>query len=723
MFGSAQAQTQADDSAVLSTVVVTAQKRSQSAQEVPISMTVLGEGALEKAHIRSLYDIQQAAPNFEAIQSPGWSTVNVRGIGGGGRSIGWDTRVGVYLDGVYMGQVQALDQSLGDIDQIEILRGPQGHLFGRNTDAGAVSITTKAPSKTFEGSVSGGLSNYSGHELSASLSGPLSTTVQGKISVTSEQRDGIITNLANGNKLNDLDRLGARGQISAQLSKDLTVDLYADYTKSNEKLVVGEPTTWQWGVPLAGGPLAHRNVSFSFDPYRNSELSGASMSINYQLGGGNKFTSITAFRDTKQDRSNDTDYSAADLFRIEYTDHFKQTSQEFRFTSPNSGKLRYVGGLYLLREVADTNRKAIIGQQISSMVPLGPLSPANPAALGPFSTWGVKAGGQVTNDGSITTTNYALFGNVDYDILTNLTLNLGVRYTHENKDVLYNLDGAGSGFLGIATLKGYTDSRTDNKTTPTVGLNFAASKETNFYTKYSTGFKSGGWNTDFLNARQVADGLRFNTESVKSVEFGVKGQLAGGRVQYDAAVFKSKFDDYQVFQFVVVSGRSVLQLKNAAKVDSQGFEGSARWRVARDFTVGANIAYLDAKYSSYPNGGGPGVDYSGQRLADTPRITASLNASYGIPVPSMGGRLELSGDLNYRGDTVLGGIFKDLPSRSLVNARLAYTPNAGNWTTSVWVRNLGNDDYVIARGADFLGNQFDTRGLPRVFGITGKYDF
>jgi iron complex outermembrane receptor protein len=701
----------------LETVVVTAQKRQQSLQEVPISMTVLGEEALEKSRIHTLYDIQQLAPNFEAIQSPGWSGINVRGVGGGGRNVGWDTRVGVYLDGVYLGQSQALDQSLNDIEQIEVLRGPQGHLFGRNTDAGAVSITTRAPSKAFEAAVNGGFSNHGGREAGGTISGPIAAGVSGKFSFTSETRDGYTTNIANGDKLDNIDRLGARGQLSLQPSQKLKVDLYADYSKIDQNLALGEPTTGLFNVPLVGGPLPHRTVNFNTTPYKNSELSGLSMTINYALDGGNKLTAITGYRDTKQQRGNDTDYGPKDLFRVAYADHFKQTSQEIRVASPGSGKLRYVAGIYLLNEDAATNRLAIVGQDTATIIAYPGLGNI------PFGALGLAPGSVIANDGRIKTHTYALFGSADYDFAKDWTVNLGARYTSEEKDVLYNLDGSKSGGFRIATLKGYADNRSESRVTPTVGISYALGKTTNMYAKYSTGFKSGGWNTDFLSAAQVASGLKFDSETVKSYEAGIKGRLMGGRMQYDLAVFSSRFDQYQVFQFVPVGATTALVLNNAGKVDTRGIEASTRLRVTRDLDVGANLGILRAEYQSFPNGGGPGVDYSGQPIADTPKLTAALTFAYRIAAPSLGGSFELAGDYSHRSSAVLGGIFQDLEARNLLNARLAYTPSSGKWSANLWARNLTNQDYVIARGQDFLKNQFNTRGLPRMAGVTAKYDF
>jgi iron complex outermembrane receptor protein len=322
----------------------------------------------------------------------------------------------------------------------------------------------------------------------------------------------------------------------------------------------------------------------------------------------------------------------------------------------------------------------------------------------------------------VATKTTALYGALDYDITSALTLNLGARHTSEKKDFLYNLNGAGA--LGIATLVNFRDNRSENKLTGTAGATFAVSKDLNLYAKYSTGFKGGGWNADFVRATQVADGLNFNTETVKSYEVGLKGKLLGGRMQYDLAAFTSEFDNYQTFFFVPLpNGTAILQLKNAAKVKSEGLEASTRLRVTQYFTVGANVGVLSTKYKSFPNAGGLGVDFTGQEVPDTPKLTAALNVDYSIPVPALGGRVDLFGDFSHRDSTFQGAGLPKSSSRDLINMRVAYSPENAKWTVSLWGRNLTDKDYVIAAGRDFLGNNFVTRGVPRMYGMEAKYNF
>jgi iron complex outermembrane receptor protein len=698
----AQTATKTGDDGTVDQVVITAQKRKEKLQDVPIAVTVIGEEALEKSRVRTLMDLSQSVPNFEAAPLPGTPAISVRGVGGGGRNIGFDTRVGVYLDGIYMGQAQALSQPLFDIEQIEVLRGPQGHLFGRNTVAGAVNITTRGPTKEFEGSVRAVLGNYGAREAYATVSGPMAKQLLGKFSVATESRDGYSTNLFNGQKLDDLKRLTTRGQLAFQATEKLSFNLYGDYSDTKQNIILGEPTTSFSDRPLPDGPLPHRQVNFNTTPYIDAQLSGLSLTVDYALGGGNTLTAVSGYRLTKQDRTNDTDYNPQDIFRIRYKDEFKQLSQEVRIASPTTGAVRYVGGVYFLDETAETLRTASTGADAAlARLPLNLVG---------------------TNAGTVKTTNKALFGSLDVDLLSALTLNLGARYTSEKKDLLYNLNGAAA--IGIATLVDYRDSRSENKLTPTVGLSFAASKDMTLYGKYSTGFKSGGWNADFVRATQVADGLNFDTETVKSFELGLKGALLGGRMQYELAAFRSKYDNYQTFFFVPLpNGTAILQLKNAAKVDSQGMEASTRVRVTPDLKLGVSLGVLRTTYRSFPNGGGLGVDLSGQKVPDTPEMTASLTLDYSIAAPGLGGKFDLFADYSHRDSTFQGSNLAALSSRDLANVRLSYTPDNLKWVASMWARNLTNQDYVIATGRDFLGNNFVTRGVPRMFGIEAKYYF
>ncbi len=724
----AYAETQPDAEPVsLGEVVVTAQKRAQSIEDVPISMTVVDRKALDNSRAATLNEMQQLAPNFSMSTAGFCNTITVRGVGGGGRNIGFDTRAGVYVDGVYMGQTQALDQSLSDIEQVEVLRGPQGHLFGRNTVAGAVNITTRAPSETFKSSFRAVAGSHGTREGYANVSGPLSgmgaDNLLGKLSIGYEARDGFSTNLFNNQKLDDLKRVSTRGQLAIQATDRLEINLAADYADIKQNRVLGETVTGMFDVPLPGGLYPDHTVNYNTTPYANNRLSGTSLTINYDMAGDHTLTAITGYRSTYQNLENDTDWGPSDMFRVNYTENFGQLSQEIRIASPVNVPVRYVAGVYLMHESADTNRLAITGQDTATLVthplagtlPFGALFGLNPGDTTPISS-------------TVKTDSYALFGSLDYDLTKRLTLNLGARYTAERKSLLYNINGAASGALGIGTATNYTDGRSDSMLTPTLGVTYAMNPSLNLYGKYSTGFKSGGWNVDYLTAAQIANRFDFNKETVNSYEIGLKGSAPDNRMSYDLSIFHSTFKDFQVFQFVNLGGgATAIQLRNAARAESSGAEASLRVMVTDNFSIGGNIGVLKATFKSFPGGLTGGGDASGKRLPDAPDMTAVAMSNYSMFSASLGGKLDFYGEISHRSKSYTGvdnsETLDAVSGRDVVNARVSFTTSRDRLRVSLWARNLLDNNYTTMRSRDFFGNQFVKRGDPRAFGVEGRYSF
>ncbi|MDO8464098.1 MAG: TonB-dependent receptor [Gallionella sp.] len=706
----------------LDEVVVTAQKRTQAIEDVPISMTVIDRQTLRNTRAATLTEMQQLVPNFSIAQSLSVNTVTVRGVGGGGRNIGFDTRVGVYVDGIYMGQAQTLDQSLFDIEQVEVLRGPQGHLFGRNTVAGAINIATRAPTKTFESTFRAAAGNYNAREGYAGVSGPVADELLGKFAIGYETRDGFTTNLFNNQTLDNLKRISTRGQLAIQANDRLEINLAADYADIRQK-TSEEATTAMFDAPLPGGLYPGYIVNYNTAPYVDNTLSGISLTANYDMAGGGTLTAITGYRDTHQNREFDIDWSPSDVFRVNYTENFKQLSQEIRVASPIKDSLRYVAGIYLMHESADTYRLAVTGQDTATLV-THPIAGTVPFGV----LFGLNPGDTVPVSGTVKTDSYAAFGSLDYDLTGKLTLNLGARYTVENKSLLYNIDGAASGAIGMGTAVNYTDSRSDAMLTPSIGATYALNKSLNLYGKYSTGFKSGGWNIDYLTATQIANKFDFSKETVDSYEFGLKGSALDRRMSYDLSVFHSTFKDFQVFQFADLgAGTTELQLKNAAKAESTGAEASLRTLLTDNLGIGGNIGILKATFKSFPGGLTGGGDAVGKRLPDAPDMTVVVTVDYSMFASSLGGRLDFYGEYSHRNKSFSGVDNNELmdvvSSRDVVNARVSFTADHAPLKFSLWARNLFNNSYTTARGRDFFGNQYLKRGDPRTFGVEGRYSF
>lgn len=668
-------------------VMVTAEKRTKRIEDVPISLSVVDERGLKNTAAHKLADMQQLVPNFTVVQYGISNLISIRGVGGGGRNIGFDTRAGVYLDGVYMGQVPALESPLLEIDQIEVLRGPQGYLFGRNTVAGAVNITTRGPTQDFEGYFRTGFGNHHSRENFASVSGPIAEDLLGRISFGAESHNGFIGNSFNGNDIKDLGRLSTRGQVSYRASNQLKIDVSGDYSRVHQSDFEGGAVTGLFDAPLIGGADVRRAINFNDLPLINTRLSGVNLTANYDMLDGGKLTSITGYRSTLGHQRSDNDLSPVDLVHTHFRDEYRQVSQEIRFASSAKEPLRYVMGLFYLHETADTDRTAFFGRDVSTPIRL----PGSPAAIPFDSAFGVAAGSRDPISGSVKTNSYAAFGSADYDFTDRLTLNLGVRYTNETKHLDYSIDGSQSGALGFATLSHYKDHRRDHDISPMVGLSYALANDLNLYGKYSSGFKSGGWNVDFLTGPQIANDLSFDKETADSFEIGLKGSAFAHRFEYDLSVFLTKYRNFQVFQFVGLdSGQTIIQLRNAARVETRGLEASVRALLTGHLTVGANLGLLDAKFKSFPGGGAGGQDAAGQRMPDAPKVTAAITANYVLPSESLDGRFDLYGESTYRSKSY-SGINNDhsisaLSSRSIVNARLTFVPNNQHWQLSAWAR-------------------------------------
>lgn len=700
--GSVMAQEQDDEekSNGYEEIIVTAQKREQALIDVPIAITALSSDILDKTRAKTIKDIESLVPNFSFESVNGFSNISIRGVGGGGRNIGFDPRSGLYIDGVYIGQASALAQPLFGIQQVEVLRGPQGHLFGRNTVSGAISLTSKAPSDEYQAEFKAVAGNEGAYEAYVTVEGPLSDKVSGRLSAAYETRDGFGKNSFSGDDIDNLERNTFRGQLSFDLSDRLTLDAYADYSKTETNNPVGEPQTGGAATGVIPFPVPPRLVNTNVEPQDDNSVGGTSFTFNYDLENDSTLTLISAYRFSQQDRINDTDYSPLDLINIKFDDEYKQISHELRLTSSSDRRVRYVAGMYYINEDASTLRDAHVG---STFVP------------NPF---------DIRIDSEVETSAFALFTSIDADLTDNLILNFGLRYTDESKDLIYSLTNGPA--LGLGVASGLTDKVSITKTTPTIGLTWAVSDDMNLYAKYSTGFKSGGFNVGFLSQQSINDGITFKEETVDSYELGLKGVLADGNVQFDLALFNANYDDFQILQFVEVGDNLTdIQLRNAAKVKTSGVEASVKWIASDNLRLGMNLGILDAEFDSFPNAAGVGVDYTGNELPNAPKYTAALTSDYHMSLAN--GGLDFYGEYSFRQHSFSAAdnrpVLSLLKSRSLYNARVTYTPNSANWAVGLWARNLFDKDFSALRGRDFLGNEFLRRGDPRTFGIEYSVKF
>lgn len=734
----------------LEEVVVTAQKRSESLTDVPISIGVMSGEALEKTGVRQLREVAEFVPNLTVSNGNDSSTaIRIRGVGTNTRNIGFDTRVGVYVDGVYMGQSLAQNLDILDLERIEVVRGPQGTQFGRNTVAGAINLISARPSDEFELEVLGEAGNYDSYRVGAIVNVPMGERTAGRFSVVDHHRDGFIDNLTTGTEHNERDGTSIRGQIAWRGDR-MDITLAGDYLESDRVSFWGEAVSdWSGRVPTTEAP-GRFDIANNEDNYEKREIWGTSLNVDVELG-EYSLTSITAYRDNSIDRGQDSDHTSLALLRVEYPDAYEQITQEFQLFSPDTGRLKYVAGLYLYREEASSSRRAIVGEDIGTVLQAlaPPLAPAGPLFADTF------AG----TFGDVDTDSWAVYLNGTYELTDRWTLGFGARYTDETREVDYDLVGSvvDLGFttvptaavFGVAvgpvvdglTVLNFQDKQSFDDFSPMLSLSYALTDNTNVYLKYAEGFKSGGFNVDFVSGDLIADGIDFDPETVESWELGIKGESADRTLRYALSAFYMDFQDYQLNQFIQLSNNtSTITIQNAAEVTSQGIEAELTWYPSNALMVQLALGYNDAEFEKFPGGGsvrnpaGRGADLAGNKLPQAPEWSSALAVQYNLPVGGSGGELVTRVDWTYTdeyfttednvqfadpGSPIVWG---KVDSYSLLNGRIGYE-SGDQWSAYLWGRNILDEEFSYAWTSDFLGTVGNFPGDPRTYGIEFRYRF
>jgi iron complex outermembrane recepter protein len=771
-------------------VIVTAQKRTERVTEVPIAISVFPQEAIDQTGIQELRELGDFIPNMVVTQGTDFnSRIIIRGVGAPSRNIGFDSRVGVYLDGVYLGQGPSVNQDLVDLERVEVLRGPQGTLFGKNTVAGAVSLVSKKPSGEFEGKGTINVGNFNALEAKLNVDIPVNDMVSAKIAVSSRVRDGYIKNIYTEGQLpttintvvggvpvfgiplpfpietatppnttddlNNQDTQSYRVQLRVQPDDNWDINIAFDGLKSSRSPVLGVPLTTTFGdTPYHFADVDNDEVNWSFQGGEKRDISGASMNVDYDMDNDFAFRSITAKRSTKISYGNDTDYSPLDFLWLDYRDDYSQFTQEFQLISPDEADLKYVVGFYYYDQSANTSRDAVGGN-----------------AAGFF---GVPVGGGAFNNGTVDTHSNALYISGSYQLSESLKLGFGARYSDETKDVNWNLDGTRSGAFGIGTtpLGGLLDSRTDTNLSPAISLNYAVSESTNTYIKYSTGFKSGGYNLDYITPIDLAQGIEFDKETVTSSEIGIKTALLDERLSLNIAYFDAQYDDYQVNQFFdlgfdPVTGTQLtsIRITNAAKVDTSGLEVEAIYKVSDELTINGSFGLLDATFADFPGGTSTidpvtgatlPVNAAGNKLPSAADTNAALGIQYYTNLDAMSTDLLFRLDVTYLGDyfttiqnetsriaagthpltfvldlpnsAAAGAPPTDIPfgyieATTSVNGRIGFIDQEGFWEVYLWGRNLTDNRTPTDSFREFFGTLVNTPRQPRTYGVEVTYNF
>jgi iron complex outermembrane receptor protein len=714
---SAQAAEEESEAAgAIEEIIVTAQRREQGLQEVPMSVSAFTEEELAFLQADNLDSLQGAVPNLNLVQGRGSNSsanVFIRGVGQPDALQTFDPAVGVYLDDVYMSRIQSALFKLYDIERIEVLRGPQGTLYGKNTPGGAIRLITKTPGADFEAQAGLLVGDYDRRTAKAYIAGPFSDNFAMGFSVLADERDGFVTDPATGLEYNDEDTSVFRLKGNWAVTDNVDIIFAADYTKEDVALTLGRAEAPLVSFDLATAGLVLRHLPSASDwnyetrtsmvPGMNTQKSdhkGGNITINWDINGSTSLKSITAYREL------DTDYFIdIDATELEIGDVFvgldqNQFSQEFQLLGNNGENLNWVAGLYYLNEEVPSDQAAFANDFL---------------LLG-----GAPVTFLRTIYDDLETKSYAVFGQIDWAFADRWNLGLGLRYTKEEKDYFRTTSTFSSlPFLTADPAFEFSDSDDWSDWTPTVTLDYSMNADVRFYGRLAKGFKSGGFNG---RANGPADVSTFDPETVWTGEIGAKTTMADGRLRANYALFMSKYDDFQARISVADGIDFRFPVLNAAELDIKGAEVEIAWLPVDPLQLSTQIGYLDSEYGA---GGFTGADGVEDDPAFSPEWTARFTGNYTLGL-SGGSQFNFFASANYRDAMWLSVENVEPLTESdywVVDAFINWVSSSGRWTLTAGVKNATDELYKV-EGQEFrsVGNiQTAYYGHPRTY--TFSVDF
>ena len=740
--GDAAAETAAS---AVTAVVVTARHQAENAQDVPIAVAALPAKVLTQTNAYTLAAVQNLVPDLVAFQSNARnSSIGIRGIGVSSASDGLDTTVGVYIDGVYLGRPGMALEDLVDVAQVEVLRGPQGTLFGRNSAGGVVNITTQAPSFSPSLALEGSYGNYNFEQIKASVNGPiLDGVLAGRLTVFNTRRDGVLPNRFNGLSDNSIGRDGARLQFLYTPTPKLSVRVIADYSSENDTCCVSvlksvlapsvsksTAATLQAFQALGYTPVASTNFTQINSPQDMlTDQHGVSVEADYDFGWA-KLTSITAWRFWHFDPLQDSDGTPLDIIQVAVAQtRDNQYTQELRLTSP-PGRFNWQAGVFFFNEEL---RDHFIFDQFGFQAGAFYTQFAH-FNTGASLTPGVSIAGGSTYNGNtnVTEDSDAAYAQANYEVVKNLTLTAGIRYTYDFKQGHTFTFDVGTPFITASIPFNDGAAVSTNNVSYLGSISYKITPDIMAYASYSTGYQAPGLN---LNSPPVGgNSIVVAAENVSDVEVGIKSTFFDKRVLFNINGFTEYLTGLQA-NLALPGVRSFLA--NVGDIRSTGVEAEGVWNVVDGLSLSANGSYDDAYYTNYPNAPGPaGVAGAAatQSLTGRPAFQAPkwvLNAE-GRYEWAHNDKISPYAQIQY---TYRSGVFGDaqdspgsfIPGYSLVNARIG-AKIGEHYDAALWIENAFNTVYfntlgaasIVSAGAFGFSGEL---GPPRTFGATLRAQF
>lgn len=743
----------------LEEIVVTAERRVQNIQDVPLSIAAIAGDDVNIGKVTELNDVAFTTPGLTFNEfNLGEPRIYIRGIGNGSDSAASDPAVGVFLDEVYIGRTGGVGFDLYDLERVEILRGPQGTLYGKNTNGGAINIVTARPSKDNQLKVGASIGNHGTYQLQALLNGALTDSVSGKLVVSAKQRDGygknVITegeivsmgNLANstiigpsigaagsGRRLDDAKNLSVRGQLLFDLSDSAQLLLGADYAKDEtngacrhlqnlDQAIQNLGPFWALGMSDAY-KQSDRNCSSQFNTDQERTIDGLMARFDVELNWAT-LTSITAWRESDYTLVDDLTgvplsnlaapsppglpfpLSLPGVFTVPENvidgshEEASQFSQEFRLTGA-SERLDWVLGAFYMKE--DVKRDEEFYTQYNTLLQFLRLAPI----------------GDVLFTQDNTTTSMAVYGQADWRFADKWTLTYGVRWSDDEKKIVQDaIDLLGTGgTTGVPLIlpefpAPVRASDSWSKVTNKVSLSYTPTDAMMFYATYSEGFKSGAFPSQTNRPSVAAESVA--PETVTNVEFGMKSTWWDNRLQFNASYYDMDYKDLQVFEL----NRQLLLTLSSAQASSKGFDVEFNVLLTDNFRLSTSYNNSDAKYTDFITSGGD--DVSGNRMVFAPDASYAIDANYRVPLDAAGS-LDFNVAYNWKDDyyTAVSNADKTRQEAvGMLGANLSWTSHDQSWMVTLWGKNLTDEQQLSNLIVDPTGITSEFYMAPRTYGLT-----
>lgn len=677
-------------------IVVNAQRREENIQKVPISIVSVSSQELENRGVQRMVDLQYAIPNFyvgtDEIQV--LTFTSIRGISNEVRSSGSEARASYYIDDTYAGRPYAVNRNLIDLERVEILRGPQGTLFGKNAISGAVHYTTKKPHGNWESTLGFNTGNLNYLNAYTILNAPIvKNKLFARFSGEIMTRGGYIKNLYNNEDLNGLDVLNGRFQLRYLPSSSLDILLSLNRFLERRDKWTAAVAIGESGFDAAPDP---REVSHDANEYAHRDIYGGALTVSYRFLNKFSLKSISAYQTAKAGYLFDHDSSPENIAEAEEISSGYHFTQELRISTPIESKFNFVSGLFYFFQ--KTNMKLYVRAGPEFDIP----------------NYRYYSGGPVT------TNSLAGYFNGNYAISSKLTLTGGLRYTYEYKKVNWMAENDPVPYF--LDVPDYRDKYIQGVLTPKLGVSYSPQSSMLLYGTISRGYTSGGWSNTVVSS---LEDLKFKPEYATSYEIGSKSQLFNNRFQLNACLFLEKFRDYQVEIWRGYSSEnSSVFTANAAKVSSKGIEMEISAIPWKNLSLSAAWAWQDVRYDEYRNGGGVGIHYDGKRVERAPESEYSFAVGYQIQIGRLG-VVKINADFIHKDGYYINPhnkLYSLVPGYELINGRIGFQTIGNSISVYLWGRNLTNKLFILETSYLFLQVPFAWYGLPRTFGILMEFN-